>query len=437
MGGGQPWGGATIPPELVTTFSAYAGLNAYSGGDFTGNAIVATYNLKEEMERLWYSERECAANGEFEDDDGLGNVDKWFADGDPIAPPPDGTHKWYWMDGLGGKCLAHMGAETEEAYQTEGDQVIQIEDGRIYRVSFMIWGYMTGNVRVRLGDGSGGLGAAHSGNGRFVEQITADLIDDLRIALVPTSDFYGFITDILVTLVTDSPYGLCILHDPNPDVDAADGRYTTFDSTITAMDPTMDWHDDAAAAETAVDDHISWIADINTAVATYESGKLPELQRSQARFLAQLADVGAIHSTAAFKGLAIMEGEFNRDSGNFRAQAMLVGYQERAKAILQGVSDAQVARRFKIEAGRLSTLVKAELAKLNIMANTDYIKQQLMLAVESELWNVNLLDRVKSVNMISGAPVLQRGLESWQGWTSLAFSVLGGAMNIIPGLIGK
>ena|GEM_PF-4611777 len=232
----------------------------------------------------------------------------------------------------------------------------------------------------------------------------------------------------------DSPYARAQLHDPNPDVDEALDRFALHDNALRAMSAPADWSSDADAVATRVDARVSWINDIDTIVSDYEEQSAPELMRAQARFLAGMSDINAAHGTQAWQGMAIIEGEFGRKSRDFRAKVALAGYEQRAQAIVAGTSEVQGMRKFLTEQGRLAVLQRAGLSQMNIAANSDLVANQLKVDVAADLWNINLLENVKAVNVIAGAPVMQRGLDPWQGNISLLLSGLGSLANIVPGL---
>jgi len=232
----------------------------------------------------------------------------------------------------------------------------------------------------------------------------------------------------------DSPYALVQLHDPNPDIDDALERFGLHDNALQAMSAPADWATDAEAVATRVDATVSWVNDIDTILSNYEEQGTPELMRAQARFVAQMSDVNAAHGTQAWQGMAILEGEFGRKSRDFRAKVALAGYEQRAHAIVAGTSEVQGMRKFLTEQGRLAVLQRAGLSQLNIAGNSDLVANQLKVDVAADLWNINLLENVKAVNVIAGAPVMQRGLDPWQGTVSLALTALGSVANIVPGL---
>lgn len=232
----------------------------------------------------------------------------------------------------------------------------------------------------------------------------------------------------------DSPYALVQLHDPNPDIEEALDRFTLHDDALGAASAPADWAADAAAVATRVDATVSWVNDIPAIVADFEEQGTPELMRAQARFAAQMSDFNAAHGTQAWQGMAILEGEFGRKTRDFRATVALAGYERRAQAVLAGTSEVQGMRKFLTEQGRLAVLERMGLSQLNIAANSDLVANQLKVDVAADLWNINLLENVKAVNVIAGAPVMQRGLDPWQATISLLLTGLGSAANLIPGL---
>jgi len=232
----------------------------------------------------------------------------------------------------------------------------------------------------------------------------------------------------------DSPYALVQLHDPNPDIEEALDRFTVHDDALGAANAPADWSADADAVATRVDATVSWINDIDSIVADYEEQSTPELMRAQARFLAGMSDINAAHGTQAWQGMAILEGESGRNSRDFRAKVTLAGYAQRAQAVLAGTSEVQGMRKFLTEQGRLAVLQRAGLSQMNIAANSDLVANQLKVDVQADMWNINLLDNVKAVNVIAGAPALQRPLDQWQAGLSLGLTAAGSFFNMIPGL---
>ena len=263
-------------------------------------------------------------------------------------------------------------------------------------------------------------------------QDTLDSFDDVPV--YPTYNMREQIEQFWQDAGYDSPYALAELHDPNPDIDAALDRFGRHDNALQAMSAPADWATDADAVATRVDATVSWINDIDTILSDYEEQGTPELMRAQARFLAGMSDINAAHGTQAWQGMAIIEGEFGRKTRDFRTKVTLAGYEQRAQAVLAGTSEVQGMRKFLIEQGRLAVLQRAGLSQMNIAGNSDLVANQLNVDVQAELWNINLLENVKAVNVIAGAPPLQRGLDPWQARISLGLTALGSFANIIPGL---
>lgn len=233
-----------------------------------------------------------------------------------------------------------------------------------------------------------------------------------------------------------SPYANAVLHDPNPELDDALSRLEDADLLLQMFDPETDWEDLLAKVKARIDSDLTWETDIVAVVDAFDTAGLPALQRSKARQQAQLGEMGAAYGTAFFLAGAELETAHNNKVAQYRAEMLLEAKKLRASIILQGVAQLFEALRYRIESNRIMAQMRLEFAKANITANSDLIANQLRVDVEAERWNLNLLAEVKSVNILGGAPTLQKGLTDWQAALSLGLNAAGGVMNMIP-LLGK
>jgi len=234
-----------------------------------------------------------------------------------------------------------------------------------------------------------------------------------------------------------SPYALAELHDPNPDLDAVLERFDEYDMTVADLDPVQDWQSMAATVATTLAQEAGWVDQIDALVDAYERDQTPELQRSLARMSAQLSSLNAFSGTAAAWSHAILESAHRNKIAEYRAQLEIEARKSQAALMVQSIAHVIQMIQLRVESHRMATALRAELARTNIAANTDWTANQLKIDVEAEKWNIGLLHNVKAVDLITGAPSLQRGLEPWQAFTSMAFSAVGGLFNMLPMLMHK
>ena len=235
----------------------------------------------------------------------------------------------------------------------------------------------------------------------------------------------------------DSPYGLAVLHDPNPELDDALSRLEDADLLLQMFNPETDWEALFATVKARIDSDLTWEGDIDLVVDAFDTAGLPALQRSKARQQAQLGEMGAAYGTAFFLAGAELETAHNNKVAQFRAEMLLEAKKLRASIILQGVAQLFEALRYRIEFNRIMAQMRLDFAKANIIANSDLVANQLKVDVEAERWNLNLLAEVKSTNILGGATSLQRGTPEWAAALSLGLNALGGVMNVAGPLLGK
>lgn len=233
-----------------------------------------------------------------------------------------------------------------------------------------------------------------------------------------------------------SPYSNAVLHDPNPELDDALSRLEDADLLLQMFDPETDWEALFATVKARIDADLTWEGDIDAVVLAFDTALLPGLQRSKARQQAQICEMGGVNGTAFFMSGAMLEKAHTDKVAEYRAQMLLESKKLRASIILQAVAQLFEALRYRIESNRIMAQMRLQFATTNIAANSDLVANQLKVDVQADMWNLNLLSEVKAVNILGGAPTLQKGLEPWQAALSLGLNALGGGMNVIPGIAG-
>jgi hypothetical protein len=164
---------------------------------------------------------------------------------------------------------------------------------------------------------------------------------------------------------------------------------------------------------------------------------MPELQRSQARQAAAYASINASAGSAMWQSFAMIESAHNNKLSEYRAQLNIEAMKDRARLGVESIAHCIELIKVKVQEHRLAAQLRSDLAKANIVANSDYTSNQLQVDVEAERWNLGLLREAKHANLLSGSPTLDRGLSPWQAGLSMAFSAAGGLLNVAAAVGGK
>lgn len=233
----------------------------------------------------------------------------------------------------------------------------------------------------------------------------------------------------------EPPPALVQLHNPENDVQDAIDRYEEWDEDVRTLDPDSAYTSAAATVAAAYDAEVSTSAAIDDAVEAFESAQMPAFQRSVSRFNAAMSTINAVHTSSFLGGNAILERGLQDLLADYRAKLELQRQEQRSQSIVTGIGLVLDVARFQLEAGRLATQIRQELSKFNIIANGDYIGNQLKVDTEAELWNLSLLQHVRATNNISGSPTVVGDVPAWQSALAITLNALGSVGTILPTLI--
>ena len=239
----------------------------------------------------------------------------------------------------------------------------------------------------------------------------------------------SFLGTLQAAIDDGSPFAAAYSYDPTADLGEAESRYDDYDTFIDALDPDADWGTHFDAAKTKVDELTVDSTEIATWVDEFEERLEPRKVRAMNRFAGGMFDINAVVGSAFVMGLAAVENEKTRTVGEFDARISSIAYHERGPLVIQAVAEMGRALMFKAESERLATVVFADLKRVNILAQKEYLEEELGIATQDAAWELemwqyggNLLSSLAGTAVVT-KPMTRRQSQITGAMTGLSLAI--------------
>lgn len=236
------------------------------------------------------------------------------------------------------------------------------------------------------------------------------------------------------TLYGHSPYMQAAPYDPSTLIAANQTEFGLFETALTNMDAQLDWEDffdtvvDRATRVLGDDDD-----DIEDVVAEFRRQGMGDLAEAEGALTAQLADIGAVHTSATAVGISLLNDSFNKGVGKFRAELLSNRKLQRTQFILSSIDTICRMHMFKVQTRAQSAQLQSEINRLAIVAYGEQYSRDLDLEVKDSLWNISLFQYgANMLAAISGAALTYKSGPG-QDDHSQGPSMLGGGIGAILG----
>lgn len=186
-----------------------------------------------------------------------------------------------------------------------------------------------------------------------------------------------------------SPYTDGFTHDPTQDIADVLQRIDEFTAELDGISPEESYARFVERAITEADTILG--DDVKTdIIEAFRERNLPELMRAQARFSAGMGDIGAINSSAYAIGLAALERNFFNEISRLSAELSLQEYNQRQGLVLNMAAAMTSLLQFRTEMSRAVAGMVAEIKRVNIIAQTEFLSKDLEIAAKDSSWNLEI-----------------------------------------------
>jgi hypothetical protein len=230
----------------------------------------------------------------------------------------------------------------------------------------------------------------------------------------------------LENLWENNPYTAAVAYDPTVPLGETTSSFTTFANAVTALAPVTNWGSFVDAAIAKAGSVVGTTA-VEAAVLAFDTQQRPALLKAIARFSAGMSDVNAVMSSAFVWGLADMERAHLENVANYGAQLGLQNEKERFMFITQGTDVLRQMEGAKIELQRMAATALAEINRMKIVANKEWIERELEISVKAATWQLEMWQPAANLlSAIQGSAVSP---------SSSATSQPGGLMSTLGGAL--
>ena len=228
----------------------------------------------------------------------------------------------------------------------------------------------------------------------------------------------------------DNPFTAAFSYNPTTDISTAVAKWDELEAAVTALPAATDWVTVAGIVTAYIDASILDTSHYTSLSTMYQQIVDPAEALALARFQAQLADVGAVMNTSFTVGTAVLTAEFSQRLDRFATEIVQGLANTRISLIAQSIAALINAKLMGINAETVSTSTLGELMRVKIVANKEYLKEELSIAAEDGLWNLKLYPF--GTNVLAGiAGAVSQGTPGGsKSEMSSAQSVLGGVLSV-------
>lgn len=215
-------------------------------------------------------------------------------------------------------------------------------------------------------------------------------IDTSNVTSESTLDDIGVIDYLNDALAGGNPYSTAFAYDPEDDLEDIQDAVDTFRSYVTALVPETDYITYITAGLSEVDTNFVPTTHINDEVDAFETASADQFARSVNRFTSGMSDINAVNSSAFIIGMAQMERGREAQLNDYRAK--LGTQKEGIRASLAAQFADQMVRMFsmRLEAERAAAQMQEVASKSNIIANKEYLAEDLELDYKDVTFDLDL-----------------------------------------------
>lgn len=236
----------------------------------------------------------------------------------------------------------------------------------------------------------------------------------------------GGVLDYLDTAIdTGNPFADAASYDPTTDMDNAQNRLDALIEIVDLLDPESDFTSHLAAALAEVDSVFSTTY-IDDDVANFETKTAPAFARAINRLTAPLAAAGATNSSAFILGMALLERQRIAELAEYRSQLEGKKSDQRALMIQQFVAEISNSLSRKLNFTQVAAQMQHELSRANIIANKEFIAEELELDYKDLTYELELFGYANSALAAGlGAPMRPLGPSKASTQLSATISTIG------------
>lgn len=183
-----------------------------------------------------------------------------------------------------------------------------------------------------------------------------------------------------------------------PDPDDYFGVSSTVQTKLTALDTAISALSDSTELDNAQD--------------TFEQDTENTYLRAINRFAGQMSEINAVNSSAFILGMALMENSRQRHIADFRSKLAM--------------QDRYTALQAKAERAKL----EIDFQKMKLVAATDKISQHVEMAVQSEMYGLELWEYGQNMLAAISGGVTGKGKSGNKLQSALAGSLMGGGLGL-------
>lgn len=227
-----------------------------------------------------------------------------------------------------------------------------------------------------------------------------------------------------------NPYQAAYSYDPVDDLAAIDARFDELVQSASAAEGDLDWQNIVESVVLQIDQILTGSTEIDDEVEAFEAEHAHQLAASQSRVAAGMADINAVNSSAFPIAMALLEDGFNTDVAKFRGDLRRESRAQRAQMILMGTNSMVQVLTQKVDISRLLYQAQVEKSRMAIVANKEYLREEISLAEHDATWNLDMLkDGSGLLGAVAGVGMRKAPMPAWASGLSGA---MGGAAAVLP-----
>lgn len=238
---------------------------------------------------------------------------------------------------------------------------------------------------------------------------------------------YNMKTMLESAFAAGNPYDVGYAYDPIDLLDVSQEKMDEALTAIEAVSPTTDWGGYVDAAVAKLDSFLPTDGTtLDTEVEEFRQAQLPAYEQALNAFAGGMVEINAVGGSAFAFGVAQLRSRFESDLLRHRSQLELALQRERVLFITQAASEMLRSQQFRIGSLQSATQLQAELNRVAIVANSQYLEQELSYEVERLYWDLGLFKfGAQTLASIAGVASPERGLSRTA--SALSGAITGGS----------
>lgn len=222
---------------------------------------------------------------------------------------------------------------------------------------------------------------------------------------------YNMMAMLQAAFAAGNPYDVAYAFDPADLLDATQTQFEAGLTEIEALDTDADWETFVDAALGKVADVIPDDTAIDTAVAAYRADAKPDYARAMNLFAGGMVEANAVGGSAFAIGVALMRSRFESDINRHRSSLETSSNRDKVLFVIQSVNEMMNSEKFRVGAYQDASRLQAEFNRIGIVANKEYLEQELSYEIERIYWDPGLFKfGGQALASITGIATSERGL---------------------------